>query len=372
MSRRFDALTAELAALHAQAHGRDRAARHAAMRADVLARAFAPRRRSALRWSIPAAVLAVAAAVLVIGLGRWSSAPLTFRVEAGARDEHSQAFFVSDDAPQTMTFSDGSTLELGPRSRLRVVARRSDGADVVLETGSLTTRLADGGGAWSIDAGPYHVVAAGADLELRWSADDATLELSATRGSVALGGAELDGERVVAIGERVRLGPPVVAPPIEVVVAPPPRDAVEPPPSAAPIDAPRAIPRRPARPSPPEADWRALARAGRYDAALDAAQGQGFAALCKSLDADGLLQLADVGRYGGDVARAREALLALRKRFAGSDAAATAAFDLGRLATGKAARCTTAVSWFETYVRERPRGAMVDAARERIAECRGP
>ena len=51
---------------------------------------------------------------------------------------------------------------------------------------------------------------------------------------------------------------------------------------------------------------------------------------------------------------------------------ATAAFDLGRLATGKAARCTTAVAWFETYVRERPRGAMVDAARERIAECRGP
>jgi transmembrane sensor len=371
MSRRFDALTAELAALHAQAHGRDRAARHAAMRADVLARAFAPRRRVAPRWAIATGVLAVATAVLVLGLARWSSGPLTFRVEANASDAPAQAFFVTEDAPQTMTFSDGSTLELGPRSRLRVVARRSDGADVVLETGSLTARLADGG-AWSIDAGPHQVVAVGAEFELRWSADAATLELSAARGSVALRGAEIDGERVVAIGERVRLGPEVAAAPIEVVVAPPPRDAVEPPPSATTIEAPRVAPRRPARPSAPEADWRALARAGRYDAALDAAKGQGFAALCTSLDADGLLQLADVGRYGGDVARAREALLALRKRFAGSDAAATAAFDLGRLATGKAARCTTAVSWFETYVRERPRGAMVDAARERIAECRGP
>jgi len=372
VSRGFEALTAQLAAQHAQAQGRDRDARHAAMRADVLARAFAPRRRSALRWSIPTAALVVVAAALVLGLVRWSSAPLTFRVEAGVAEAGVQAFFVTDDAPQTMTFSDGSTLELGPRSRLRVVARRSDGADVVLETGSLTTRLADGGGAWSIDAGPYHVVAAGADLELRWSADAATLELSAARGSVSLRGAAIDGERVVAIGERVQLGPEVAAPPIEVVSAPSPRDVAEPPPSAAPIEAPRASPRRPARPSPPEADWRALARAGRHDAALDAAKGQGFAALCKTLDADGLLPLADVGRYGGDVARAREALLALRKRFAGSDAAATAAFDLGRLATGKAARCTTAVTWFETYVRERPRGAMVDAARERIAECRGP
>lgn len=368
MSDRFDALTTQLAELNEQTHARDRASRHATMRAEVLARAHGRRSSTLARWSIPAAALAMiaAAVVLVLGLGRTRA--LSFRIDAETRDVDAQAFVIAEDEPRTMTFSDGSTIEVRPHSRVRVGARRSDGVDLVLERGSITTRFAgDAAGSWHIDAGPYHVVALGAALELRWSPDDGAFELLADDGRVEVHGLGIEGTRVLDAGERLAITPPppTVAPEEIAIVDDAPAEA-----APAPTRTRRSTRAR-AEDSAPAVDWRAHARAGRWDEAMADARARGFTRLCATLDAEGLLQLADVGRYSGQKARAREALAALRRRFPASDAAATAAFDLGRLASGDPASCDEAVEWFETYVRERPRGTMAEAARKRIAECTG-
>ena len=121
-------------------------------------------------------------------------------------------------------------------------------------------------------------------------------------------------------------------------------------------------PRSPTKATP---DWRALAQSGEHTQALAAAEAVGFSKLCGSLSASALLELADVARYARRKARAREALQSIRRRFPGTDAAATAAFDLGRLA----ARCAGAPKWFRTYLEERPQGSMAEAARQRLGEC---
>jgi len=57
-----------------------------------------------------------------------------------------------------------------------------------------------------------------------------------------------------------------------------------------------------------------------------------------------------------EVRTARQALLALRARFAGSERAKDAAFFLGRLAEVGPASSDAALSWYDTYLAEAGRG----------------
>jgi TolA-binding protein len=80
-------------------------------------------------------------------------------------------------------------------------------------------------------------------------------------------------------------------------------------------------------------------------------------------------RLGDVARLAKSPARARAAYEALRRRAPGSDAAAVAAFELGRLAFDEARAYDEARRWFAAYVGERPRGALAQEALGRLVEA---
>jgi TolA-binding protein len=80
------------------------------------------------------------------------------------------------------------------------------------------------------------------------------------------------------------------------------------------------------------------------------------------------LQLSDVARMGGQPSRASEILHALRVRFPRSEEASIAAYTLGVTAFDQHAAYTEAASWFETYLRERPKGALAAEAMGRLLE----
>lgn len=381
----LDTLTERMGQLQQHVREQGQSVRHARMRAQVLERwddassaASGPR-----WWAWSGALGAVAAAVLLL----WVTVrpgPLTFQVERSADAGQAQAFVAADDErPLTLTFSDGSAVELQPGARARVGALRKDGADLVLESGALEVDIEPrASGSWSIAAGPYRVDVVGTAFMVRWSPEEEAFELALQRGRVQVRGPRIDGTREVAEGERlVILGRGDRSARVDEAVEPgevpeEPLEAVvdEPAPE---VDPPQSS-RRTGRSKPPRsgsgsgsgpaADWRTLAHQGSYVEAIAAAEAAGFSRLCASLDAAALLELADAGRYARRSARAREALLALRRRFAGTEAAAAAAFDLGRLGTAKSA-CADASQWFRTYLRERPQGSMADAARRRIDEC---
>lgn len=387
MNDLVDALSERMAAAQAEIRERGQPARHARMRANVLERAAEPHASAGPRWwAWPLAAAAVAAAVLVAWIALRPQA-LTFQVEGAADSGLAQAFVAAgDDQPLTLAFSDGSAMELRPRTRVRVGALRDDGADLVLESGTLEASIEPrAGGSWSVAAGPYRVDVVGTVFSVGWVPEEESFELALTRGAVEVRGPGIEGVREVAAGERLvilgrteqasaseaasRVEDAQVVEPEEIVID----EADEP---EARAGGRRGSAGKPSRSGtagqvagPGTADWRTLAHQGSYREAIEAAEAAGFSKLCATLDAAALLELADAGRYARKTTRAREALLALRKRFPGTEAAAAAAFDLGRLGSGGESGCGEAAKWFRTYLRERPQGSMADAARHRIDEC---
>ncbi len=370
--RIVDGLVERIAAVQGAAAQRDRAGRHARMRSAVLDHVAwdEPRSRSIGRHVVTAAAAAIAAVVLL-----WVVRPAETIVDAApdvtARPQ-AQVFVVeSEETPRTISLS-GGNVRVEASTRARLVDRHREGAEVELERGTLELRREGAPETpWQLRAGPYDMRLLGTMAAVTWTPETTGLRLVSQQGRTEVRGPGIEGTRVLEEGERLVLAT-AEPPPTDDVPARPSDDGIEvaddsTPPSTE--DAAVAItPDRPSTPSRPTSrSWTELAADGAYAEALAAAERRGFDRLCRTLDAAGLLELADVARYAGKSGRARKALLALRRRFAGTEAAATAAFDLGRLAPR--GECEAGATWFRTYLRERPQGTMADAARRRVDEC---
>ncbi|HEY8078096.1 MAG TPA: tetratricopeptide repeat protein, partial [Labilithrix sp.] len=111
------------------------------------------------------------------------------------------------------------------------------------------------------------------------------------------------------------------------------------------------------------------ATARRVDAVADA-DDSSFTSACDTLPAADLLSLADASRYARNFARAEQALRATRRRFPGTDAAAAAAFGLGRIAFDARRDFAAAGDAFDVYLHERPNGPLAREALGRALEAR--
>ncbi len=375
---RFDSLGRRVAA----AQDRLRSSNgHAEIRARLLARAEQPA-RARLAW-ISAGALAVAAG-LVLAFFAWPAVrPLTFEHDAtGERGTVGAWLSAPPERGELLRFSDGSEIELRPRAQARVAELDRDIARVVLERGAADVRIQSGGDRhWRIDAGPYRVTVTGTAFVVGWDPQREAFELDLREGAVIVEGPRLDGARTVVAGQLVQ----IAAPEPTIVAHVEPRSPSDPAPvepervestPPAPVEPPRTgrerARREPRAPSEPTVltvpAWHELADRGSYRDALAAAESLGFATLCTSLPADQLLRLADVARFARKPKRAVEALAAVRSRWAGSEAAATAAFERGRIALDGGAH-GTAATWFETYLREREHGALAREAMGRLVEA---
>ena len=200
---------------------------------------------------------------------------------------------------------------------------------------------------WRFEAGPFQVLVTGTRFELGWQPAAQSLSLTMKSGSVELsGGACL--RRVSSSAAlrcicraRARRRSPAAR-------------------RAARDDAaqrrrrrnPRRRPRRRAAPTRGESRRRpASKRAARRPARPSS------------------WRSANRERLAGHVARARTALLVLRRRFPESSEAGTAAFTLGRMAFDQQADYGEAARWFATYLAEQPNGPLMGDASGRLLEA---
>jgi hypothetical protein len=155
------------------------------------------------------------------------------------------------------------------------------------------------------------------------------------------------------VGTALELpAPPAVSRPLA-----PPSARVEPPPAPPPP--------LPVGPPPPPAAvaWAARVAAGEFQTVLDEARSEGIASSYERRSSVELADLADAARYLGHEDVARGALLALRRRFPGSEGARRAAFRLGVLAEERGARgLDEAIRWYDEYAAEDPEGTYVAEA----------
>jgi hypothetical protein len=336
-----------------------------------------PRRRGsppASRWSAAALIGAFAAVIAALLIISTRPPPaMTFAVESAPG--RAGEWMASAATELSVRFSDGSVLTLAPESRARVAALDADGAVVVLERGGLDASIIHRPVTrWQIDVGPFSVKVTGTRFVVRWDPDTETLRIELKEGSTRVVGPKLGDGRVVTAGETLSISTkqveadPAVVPSkgaAPAVLAP----ASAPPPSAPPpVTAPTATSSAPtsagAAPS-----WLELAASGKYKEALQQADAEGFDALLESAGAPDLLTLADAARLAGSLDQASRAYLAVRRRFAASQGASVAAFNLGRIAFDQRGAFASAAQWFRTYLAEQPRGTFARNASGRLVEA---
>jgi ferric-dicitrate binding protein FerR (iron transport regulator) len=301
-----------------------------------------------------------------------------------------------------LQFSDGTRFDLEPAASARVLETNAHGARVAVDRGRARIAVPPGrGGRWSVEAGPYRVLITGTRLDVAWRANDEQLTVSLHEGQVRVSGGNLPAEVAVRAGQtltasmrgdRWRMDTTAAteesAPP-SAPVPPSAPAAVETPPSAgsparAPVAAaaaprttaalPHAAPARSAPAAPtsapaPAPQWRQLAARGDFQAAVQQADAEGFDLLCQRASARDLLALSEAARFAGQPARAKAALLSLRRRFSGRPEAAVAGFVLGRLAFDDEHDYRAAGRWFRGYLDGNSTGPLSREAAGRRVEA---
>jgi len=310
-----------------------------------------PRRRSWL-LAISASFAAGAAA-----LWFWTRPP-TFEVGEARPGELGNVVEATDGRVVPVSFSEGSTLVLRDGGRVRVLSLDATAARVLVEDGVVDATIVHRQARktrWEFEVGLYRVTVTGTKFRIAFRAGDGSLRVSTEAGRVVVAGGCLEAPATVGAGESLA-------------------------PSCAPPEGPAANDTAVAPAGPPDATptiklnqierWRQLLAGGRLLDGLRAAERASFDQVCRVATEKELLALADAGRFFGPSKRAVAALTALRQRFPGSPDAGTAAFTLGRIAFESERDYGKAAGWFETYMREEPRGPLMGDAFGRLMEAR--
>lgn len=320
------------------------------VRARIVTRAPLRSQKPRLRYGRIAGALAMVA-MMVFGIAfattrAVAKRDLTFNGNVGA--------FMA--APETkdlpLSFSDGTRVVLAPSTRARVAEISPKGARILVESGKLHADVVHTGDAkWAVEAGPFEVRVTGTSFDVTWDPKDEAIVVALSEGSVVVTGCTLgEGKRVVR-GEELRVS---CKQPTSALPAPP----VSMTPAALP-DAPAEIPTALASAAPAKAPAPSVSMPKPVVAPVD-----------PQPTAAELLAAADAARYQGDFDQAIDSLQTVRRRFAGTDAAASAAFELGRITFDARRDFARAGDWFDTYLRERPNGPFAREALGRALEAR--
>jgi hypothetical protein len=261
-------------------------------------------------------------------------------------------------AAQERKFDDGSSVRLESGSSARVQFVEKKGGLVHLDRGAVRLKVKHrDGSSWRVAAGPYEVEAIGTEFVVNWVAGaEKPLRVSVTEGTVAVRGPAFRGTRFVSAHQVVEVAAQETAesPPV-------PADSLS---AEVETTSPEETPGSAARSPSGNAAWLKLEAAGKYAEAVKLAERRGLSSIYQTAGGDELVALSRAARNSGRGDVAREALMACRARFAGTQQAAMAAFRLGQAAKG-----TQAAEWFSTYLKEQPRGALAREALGRLIEA---
>ncbi len=320
----------------------------------------APERRGApwSRWLLAAVVTL---GLVGFGLHRREAGPLTFAVDGTVRADGT-TIGAGSSRPRDVHFSDGSTFEVEPGAHLRVETSSATGSRLALVDGKTIVHVIHREkAAWALDAGPFEIHVTGTRFSADWDAVHQRLSVELYEGSVQVVGSPLDAPVPMRAGQRLEAG--VSANNWRLTPLDGPRDEAAPvPASTTPAVEPAASedgdgtasPASGARAPRPESDWNVMVQRADFDGIVHEANELGIERCLASCPAGDVRILADAARYSGRTALAERSLHALRKR--GPAEAATAAFFLARLDEGRS-ESTTALSWYESYLKEAPGGA---------------
>lgn len=320
--------------------------------------------RHLARFAYGAGAAALAALVMFVVLRPRS---LDFRLDDGAQLGQLGVLVTAPSAgARSLSFSDGSRVQLHVGAQARVVSSNEHGARVVIERGNVRADVVPRkSNDWSLFGGPFEIHVTGTSFDSGWDPQRQQLFVKMHEGHVLISAECLSGPRALSAGQSgtFSCASEASAPPVQEPVP-----AVQAPPAPMPVPLPMPVPALavsahsglrpstsavssvapPARPP----SWRELSALADYSGAFAAAEHEGFERLCQTLSTAELLELANMTRLAGHAERANAGYAAVRARFAGSESAANAAFHLGQLAFDGAHDYRAARRFFAAYLAE--------------------
>jgi hypothetical protein len=278
-----------------------------------------------------------------------------------------------------LLFSDDSRVDLDPSTNVTVDGLGAHGARVGLVNGAVDVYVRHRRNTeWVFAAGPFRVQVKGTAFRLGFAADRGRLTLQMKSGQVEV---FAPSGRTIAVGAGESLE--LYAEPAnrEVATLPSARMLVQPP---SPENRAEALPasraggaaepsrRRTVLRAGERASehvvasdaiaWTRLLAQGNFSGVVDDAERRGIVSAIAQATVADLSALADSARYTKRYDLAREVLLAIRARYAGTDHARDASFFLGRLAETSPGRPEAALTWYDTYLHDAPRGLYASEA----------
>lgn len=348
-------------------------------------RRSAERRRRMLAIGGATAAMAIAAFALAPRVMRRMDAgtpPLAMQVESGAIDAAGAIVPRQGDVPgqPALRFEDGTVIKLGNETRGRLGKVDGHGAEVAIENGSAHVSVVHKPKArWLISAGPYVITVHGTVFSASWDESQQRLDVKMERGLVSVSGPVTNGPISVRAGQALTVKlkrSQVLLRDLDrddVVASLDADDAADLDTANADVAPPSVAPAAPAvraRVASLQAKgarqarlktWTAALSAGDFDFIIEEAE-RDIGHTLATRGTEDLAALADAARYRRHDDVARRALLAQRRRFAGSPRAADAAFFLGRLDENGGRGHGPALAWYERYLDEAPRGSYVAEA----------
>ena len=323
------------------------------------------------------------AAAVVLGIAAYrlplqsSDKPLHYVVE-GATVAAAETITATSAA--RVLFSDESSLGIEPSAKIKVLGTDAHGAQVAVTDGAIDVTVKPRShSSWRFEAGPFSVLVKGTSFRLGFDAAKGRMDLHMKTGVVEVRGPRADRVLTLRAGESLELfanpqrEAPIAAPARVTQEAPRPEIPATLSPST-PAETSRGVAKHAAPGSPGRLamhdgslanhslSWSDLIAKGDFPAIVQDAERRGLDLTLASGSAQELITLADAARYTRKYETARQALLALRARFAGSDRAKDAAFFLGRLSEVGPASSDAALTWYDTYLAEAGRGPYASEA----------
>jgi ferric-dicitrate binding protein FerR (iron transport regulator) len=335
------------------------------------------------KWRMWVAGFAAACAVPALALLAFRVLPtrtepaLRYVIEGPAASQGNAIASPSGSASR-LNFSDQSRIDLGPSTNMTVEGLDARGARIGLVDGALDVYVKPRGNAsWRFMAGPFRINVKGTAFHLAFAADRGRLTLQMKSGLVEV---IAPSNRTISVGGNESLElyaqpTQAEAPPLAAPSAPSPVVAGQVEPAAANAGRNASLSPRwsgPAEPArrrmaiptsqPVSVAWPKLLAKGDFADVIADAERRGMGDTIARANPSDLSALADAARYTKRYDLARQVLLAMRTRFAGADHARDASFFLGRLAEAVPDRTEAALGWYETYLREAPRGLYASEA----------
>ena len=346
--------------------------------------------------------VAALAAVLLSGAffalaGHWllkGPEPLTYEVQDGVILDGGYLRGTGGSGV-VVTFEEGTTVTLTPSARARLRSVSAGGARLGLESGAASFAVTpDANRRWEVEVGPFLVQVKGTVFDVAWDPRAEQFQLDLKHGKVSVSGPVSGGEITLQGGQRLvvelskgettiseprdvshpseapsaspsttddaalRLEPSLAAPSSALTLS----DATE----GRQITA--GVEERHARQTP--RDWAAALARGQWDKILRDADGMGLETVLGDASSEELFALSSAARYRHRTGLARDALLAIKRRFPNSARSLDATFLLGRVAESRG-ETRSAEEWYDAYLSGAPNGAYAAEALGRKMALQG-